>query len=423
MPAGPSARGAARIWLLEGRPGDLGRLERVLRDAGTEVLRTSLATLPAGAAPDAVVLALGPDLAGPVGRLMRSWPGYRPPLLGHAPARDDLMLSRGLALGCCDVLDDDLPPATTAAVVGRAAELGLLRRELAGRIRLLESFASREEEEAEPAEPPPSLLLLGPATVEQVEIARAVGQARIAYGHGPGTGPVEGFDLVVRTCQEHAPGLLPRIAGDGVLLATTDAPGPDEEPVTIGTVDGEGRPSIAPCGDPFALRMHLAFWTAFARARRRLRALPDADRHALARDDMTALGNFAYLASYLDAVGSQGGEVPLLAIGLPALERINREEGFAAGNRLLREAGRLLRDHCRAADLLARVGGSFLCVPSAVRQEAPPAMAARLAAVLRRLPGQPAPMVVTSAARRGEEASRTIHRVRRELRSELVRVA
>ena len=423
MPAGPSARGAARIWLLERQPGDLGPLEAVLGDSGIACLRTVQAALPTAPAPDAVVLSLGPDLTALLGRLMRSWPGYRPPLLGHAPGRDDLMLSRGLALGCCDLLHDALPPATVAAVVARAAELGLLRRELAGRLALLEGFATAPAEDPAPVAPPPSLLLLGPATGEQVEIARAVGQARIAYGRPSAEVVSDRFDLVIRTRQEDGPGLLAQRLGDAVLLATTSDEDGDGEPVTIGTIDGEGRPLLAPCGDPFALRMHLGFWTAYARARRRLRALPEADRHALARDELTGLGNFAYFASYLDAVGGQGSEVPLLAIGLPSLERINREEGFAAGNRLLREAGRLLRDHCRAADLLARIGGSFLCVPSAAQRETLPAMAARLAATLRRLPGPLPPMVVTSTARRGEAATRTIHRVRRELRSELARVA
>jgi len=420
VPAGPSARGAARIWLLERQPGDLGPLEAVLGDSGIACLRTVQAALPTAPAPDAVVLSLGPDLTALLGRLMRSWPGYRPPLLGHAPERDDLTLSRGLALGCCELLHDALPPATVAAVVARAAELGLLRRELAGRLALLESFATAPAEDPAPAALPPSLLLVGPATGEQVEIARAVGQARIAYGRPSAEVMRDRFDLVIRTRQEDGPGLPAQRLGDAVLLATTSDE--DGEPVTIGTVDGEGRPLLAPCGDPFVLRMHLGFWTAYARARRRLRALPEADCHALARDELTGLGNFAYFASYLDAVGGQGSEVPLLAIGLPSLERINREDGFAAGNRLLREAGRLLRNHCRAADLLARIGGSFLCVPSAAQRETLPAMAARLAATLRRLPGPP-PMVVTSTARRGEAATRTIHRVRRELRSELARVA
>ncbi len=420
MPAAPSGRGSARIWLLEGEPGELGAVEAVLRDRRLETVRCVRAALPAGPTPDAVILALGPDLAAVVARLTASWPGYRPPLLGHAPAEEPLMLSRALALGCCELLHDGLAPEIVAAAVGRAAELGLLRRELAGRLQLLEAFAEEGPPSDAPPGAPPSLLLLGPASEEQVEIARAVGRARIAYGRQAHGAANSDFDLLVRTKPDEATGLLPQLAGDAILLATTAA---EEETVTIGTVDGEGRPAIAPRGDRLRLRMHLGFWIALARARRRLRAIPGAERHALARDSLTGLANFAYLASYLEAVGGGGGEVPLLAIGLPALERINREEGFAAGNRLLREAGRLLRDHCRAADLLARVGGGFLCVPATARGETPAAMAARLTAVLAALPGRPPALVVPTVARRGEPATRTIHRVRRELRSELARVA
>jgi len=419
VPAAPSGRGSARIWLLEGEPGELGHLEAVLRDWRLETVRCVRAALPADPAPDAVILALGPDLAGPVARLTASWRGYRPPLLGHAPEEGPLMLSRGLALGCCELLHDGLAPESVAGVVGRAAELGLLRRELIGRLQLLEAFAEEGPPTDAPPEAPPSLLLLGPASEEQVEIARAVGRARIAYGRQSHGAAIDGFDLVIRTRPGDTAGLLPRLPGDGILLATA-VTREEDETVTIGTVDGEGRPVIAPQGDPLRLRMHLGFWIAMARARRRLRGLPEAERHALARDSLTGLGNFAYLASYLDAVG---GETPLLAIGLPALERINREEGFAAGNRLLRAAGRLMREHCRAADFLARVGGGFVGVPAMARGETLAAMAARLTAVLAALPGRPPPLVVPTLARSGEAATRTIHRVRRELRSELARVA
>ncbi len=423
MPAAASGRGSARIWLLEGEPGELGRLEAMLRERRVETLRCVRAALPAAPAPDAVILALGPDLAGSVARLTASWRGYRPPLVGHAPEEDGLTLSRGLALGCCEVLHDALAPDTVAGVTGRAAELGLLRRELAGRLQLLESFldGAGGGEEMAPPSAPPALLMLGPASEEQVEIARAVGQARIAYGRHPG-GVVEHFDLVVRTRPGAPAEVVPQLLGDGILLATA-ASGEGEEAVTIGTVGGDGLPVVAPGGDPLRLRMHLRFWIDLARTRRRLRELPDARVHALARDGLTGLCDFAFLASYLEAVGSQGGELPLLAIGLPALEKINRDRGFAAGNRLLREAGRLLRHHCRAADFLARVGGGFLCLPSAVGRETLPAMAARLTAVLGKLPGTPPALVLPASTRRGETATRAIHRVRRELRGELARVA
>jgi len=396
-------------------------LERLLGRWPVEILRSVQGALPAGPPPDTVVLALGPDLAGLLGRLSGCWEGYQPPLLGHCGEESPLMLSRGLALGCCDVLHDALSPEAVAAILARSTELGLLRRELAGRLRLLERFADTESGEAAAPESPPALLLLGPAGEEQVEIARAVGQARIAYGHQPERVAGDAFDLVVLTHAGANGTIAPRLRGDGVILATAGEGG--EGGCTIGTVDEAGRPLIDPFGDPLRIRMQLRFWIAVARARRRLRGLPDARRHALARDGLTGLGNFAFLASYLEALGDQGGEVPLLAIGLPALEQLNRRDGYAEGNRLLRQAGRLLRDHSRAADLLARIGGNFLCLPSVTGGETLPAMAARLTAVLGRLPGEPPALVLASSTRRGEAATRTIHRIRRELRAELARAA
>ncbi len=421
MPAAPQWRGSARVWLLEREPGELAALERLLGRWPVETLRSIQGALPAGPPPDAVVLALGPDLAALLARLSGCWEGYQPPLLGHCGEEDPLMLSRGLALGCCDVLHGGQPPETVAAILARATELGLLRRELAGRLRLLEGFADTGPGEAAAPEPPPALLLLGPASEEQVEIARAVGQARIAYGHQPERVAGDAFDLVVLTRSTGSSAVAPRLLGDGVILATAGEDG--DGGCTIGTVDEAGRPLIDPFGDPLRMRMQLRFWITFARARRRLRGLPDARQHALARDCLTGLGNFAFLAAYLDALGDQGGEAPLLAIGLPALERVNAQEGYAEGNRLLREAGRLLRDHSRAADLLARIGDSFLCLPSATGRETLAAMAARLTALLGRLPGEPPALVLVSSSRRGEAATRTIHRVRRELRAELARAA
>ncbi len=421
MPAAPQWRGSARIWLLEREPGELAALERLLGRLPVETARSVQEALPAGLPPDAVVLALGPDLGGLLARLSTRWEGYQPPLLGHCAEADGLMLSRGLALGCCDVLHGGLPPEAVVSILARATELGLLRRELAGRLRLLESFTSPVPGEAPPPEPPPALLLLGPASEEQVEIARAVGQARIAYGHQLEHVAGDAFDLVILTRAPGNSALAPRLRGEGVVLATAGEG--RKGACTIGTVGEARRPLIDPFGDPLRMRMQLRFWIAFARTRRRLRGLPDGRQHALARDCLTGLGNFAFLASYLEALTAQGGEAPLLAIGLPALEHVNREHGYAEGNRLLGEAGRLLREHSRAGDLLARIGGGFLCLPSVSEGETLAAMAARLTAVLGRLPGEPAPLVLVSSSRRGELATRTIHRVRRELRAELARAA
>jgi diguanylate cyclase (GGDEF)-like protein len=58
----------------------------------------------------------------------------------------------------------------------------------------------------------------------------------------------------------------------------------------------------------------------------------------------------------------QGRDCSLMFVDLDGLKRVNDEFGHEAGDALIRHAGNVLRETCRASDVLARIGGDEFCV-------------------------------------------------------------
>ncbi len=427
--APPIWRRGGCIWLLEHRPGALAPLERLSSEWPVRCTRTHAAVLPGTHRPDAVVVEIDEGSPQIAARLAARWTRHPPPLVGYAEEATPLALSRAAALGCAELLHPAASPEDIAQVLARACELGVLRRELVARLTLLDQFREDPAREGEAAAPLSAVLLIGRPGPEQVEIARAIGTARLTYSDG-----IEGidwrpFDLLVatgRSAEELAARLHERSAPDTPLLVAYGEAG--QGPSHIGSRGSGGLPWFDPFIGSERLRLLLEFWVAFGRTRRLLRDLPDPVLHPLAHDPLTGLANFAFFAAYLDALLACGGHgLPLLGIHLGRLDEVNRDAGFAAGNLLLRRAGRVLRQGCRSEDFIARIsGGSFACLPSAATEEGAEAMQRRLLRLFtsEEQLGKPQPPVIARyELRRSDDVLGAIRRLRRNLDSQDRRVA
>jgi diguanylate cyclase (GGDEF)-like protein/PAS domain S-box-containing protein len=84
------------------------------------------------------------------------------------------------------------------------------------------------------------------------------------------------------------------------------------------------------------------------------------------RDELTGLYNrrgFAGLAEHrLKVAERQGSGVTLLFADLDNLKLINDTHGHLAGDRTIRDAGRILAQACRESDIVARLGGDEFAV-------------------------------------------------------------
>jgi len=94
-------------------------------------------------------------------------------------------------------------------------------------------------------------------------------------------------------------------------------------------------------------------------------AFDEAQRLAIT-DALTGLYNVRYFTTRLEAeiqrAQRYGHELALLIVDSDALKRVNDQLGHAAGNELLVELARTIRQHVRATDLVARFGGDEFVV-------------------------------------------------------------
>jgi diguanylate cyclase (GGDEF)-like protein len=99
------------------------------------------------------------------------------------------------------------------------------------------------------------------------------------------------------------------------------------------------------------------------------------------RDLLTGLANrdgyLDQLAAAFEAARARAGTLALLLIDLDRFKQINDTLGHAAGDAVLIETARRLRQACRRQDLPARLGGDEFAVIAAL--DGPPAAAAELA--------------------------------------------
>jgi diguanylate cyclase (GGDEF)-like protein/PAS domain S-box-containing protein len=93
------------------------------------------------------------------------------------------------------------------------------------------------------------------------------------------------------------------------------------------------------------------------------RKLPDRLARPSLQDALTGVGNrTAYELEIKRLSTAHGGPVSVLLVDLDGLRRVNDSQGPEAGDDLLRRTAELLRENCRAEDLVARIGGDEFAV-------------------------------------------------------------
>ncbi len=97
-----------------------------------------------------------------------------------------------------------------------------------------------------------------------------------------------------------------------------------------------------------------------------LKQLEQRMRALSTKDELTGLYNrrgFAGLADHrLKVAERQGGGVTLLFADLDNLKRINDSHGHLAGDRIIKDAARILAQACRESDIVARLGGDEFAI-------------------------------------------------------------
>jgi len=105
-------------------------------------------------------------------------------------------------------------------------------------------------------------------------------------------------------------------------------------------------------------------------------------------DSLTGLPNRAHFTEKLElAIASEKHPFAVLFIDLDGFKPVNDSLGHEAGDALLREIGSRIRGAVRADDVVGRLGGDEFIV--LLRDIAQPREAARVAAKIRLLVGQP----------------------------------
>jgi diguanylate cyclase (GGDEF)-like protein len=120
-------------------------------------------------------------------------------------------------------------------------------------------------------------------------------------------------------------------------------------------------------------------------ARRRDQTVQQLD-HAVRHDELTGVINRSAFADAVSALADSGERFAVHFVDLDHFKKINDTRGHAAGDRLLKEAARRLKEVVGPANAVARLGGDEFAVLQALRSEqegAAAGLGARIAASLR----------------------------------------
>lgn len=92
-------------------------------------------------------------------------------------------------------------------------------------------------------------------------------------------------------------------------------------------------------------------------------------------DSLTGLANHQFVAQYASKLLSQadryGHPVSLIRFDINHFSQINHEHGHSAGDKCLKHIAKLVNDHIRDADILARIGGDefIIILPETLKDE------------------------------------------------------
>lgn len=301
------------------------------------------------------------------------------PLVAATLGDPGTVAAHALALGADDVLILPVADAELFARVRALSRLAVMETERHRRDRVLAEFgvrAGREERPGVPAVDPLGILLVGPAGHEQVQVTTALGgAATVAYAETPQ------FALERLRRQDLDAALITASRDyrqiETLCKAIREDPALFDLPVIL-VAHGDDYPDHALPFEwgvsdvllqpfhPEILRLRIHCWVRQQRLRRRLRAPLGGDTIPPTVDRLSRLYSHGFAHAYLEQliadVRELGGTVALASFSVSDMARINREFGFAAGDRLIAQTGSIIMRTTRAEDLPARLGDDRFCL-------------------------------------------------------------
>lgn len=344
-------------------------------------------------------------------------PGVITAVTGDAQFRDlpvivataeevEFVASQALALGASDVLAMPLEDGELYARVRALSRLAGMEAEVRWRERVFERFGVQPAP-IRPGPRPPLLadrigiLLIGPAGPEQIQVMNALGRAvTVAYSETAEQALErlmhQTHDLALITGLRNV-GQLERLCSSirsdsglfdlPIMLVGHSAHFPERAlPYEWGVSDVLFHPF-----HPGVLRLRVQSWVHQQRLRRRLREVLTSSPLPPIVDSASRLFAHGFLHDYLDGLIGESlqSERPLalVALAVNGMTPINRQHGYATGDRVLRHIGRTLARTCRAEDLPARIGDDrfVIVVKNAGANEAQ-RVAGRIAGLVERSP-------------------------------------
>jgi two-component system cell cycle response regulator len=367
----------ARILIVDDEPQVVEVLERQLRAAGYECLRAH-GGLPAlqlaqGEGPDLILLdVLMEDLDGfeVTRRLKCNLKTAGIPIILVTALHDVEDKVRGLAAGADEFLSKPVNGAELAVRIKSMLQLTYFQTQLAQRLAAERQLAGPEDE-GEPAAPPgPRVVLAGGREAESVaerggpacrllkasggrEVLEQAGQADLVL-LDMRLPDADGCEL----CRQL------KFATAGVPVALVSATGQMAE--RIRGIEAGADDILAAGMDYRELAVRLEH---LYRRRDQLRQLESQYRSALSAatsDGLTGLFNHAYFKRFLGLEVKrslrQGHPTALALMDIDDFKACNDTLGHLAGDRVLAEIGRLIRQSVREIDLAARYGGEEFVV-------------------------------------------------------------
>ncbi len=296
-----------------------------------------------------------------------------------ATAQDaGVVAANALALGADDVLVLPVDDAELYARVRALARLAAMEAERRRREAVLAEFGvtGRPETPGVPAIDRLGILLIGPAGPEQIQVSTALGSAAtVAYAETPERALErlrrQDLDVAVVTAMRSAQELQQLCAAIRTDAALFDMPlmligradsMPDRAlPFEWGVSDVLLHPF-----HPEILRLRVQSWVRQQRLRRRLRGVLTPGALPATADRLTQLYTHGFVHAYLEHQMAHAwrSQIPLAVVGLgvAGMRQINRECGYAVGDRVLAQLGAIVARSSRAEDLPARVGGDRFCI-------------------------------------------------------------